>query len=200
MLVETTIDLYQKELQKTKFTLNDVWRLLNVAGEIFRKDRHLWTVNRFFSEGTPRYSTETSSIGIILSRTSRAARFDSKMIESIDELKTCLTPELCERLDNPKPLDRHLLAVAIQLSVCRHGKSYSYFYNTKNSCGFGNCAPNIQYVRYHYDRIEQGVWGKTFERTHSFRTLQEVYNHYEFMPFFDMHEVTPQAHLVQWRS
>ena len=202
MLVETTIDSYGRALKGTSFTLDDVWRVLFVAGEPFRKDRCLWVVNRFVAASRSPYdnATEGVGIGVVLSRVSRAARFGEEAVFSMDKLRTWLPEELRTRLDNPKPVDRHLLAVAIQLSVCRYGKGYSYFYNSRDSCGYGNHTPNVRHVRYNYDYIIQGVWGKSYEREHRFRSLQEVYNHYGRLPYFSIYDAQTTTQLVSWNS
>jgi hypothetical protein len=181
MLVEKTIGAYAQTLKDTKFTLEDVWRVLFVAGIPFRKDRCLWVVNRLVGARFS-YSVPAGGPGIVLSRVSREARFEKTTVFSIDELKTWIPEELRNALDNPKPLDRHLLAVAIQLSLLREGKNYAL-----HGGQYGTYSPSIRHVRYEYDRILQGVWGKTFEREHRFHSLNEVYNHYGRLPYFNIH-------------
>jgi hypothetical protein len=181
MLVEKTIDTYAQTLKDTKFTLEDVWRVLFVAGIPFKKDRCLWVVNRLVRARFS-YSVPAGGPGIVLSRVSREARFEEETVFSVDALKTWLPEELRNALDNPKPLDRHLLAVAIQLSLLREGKNYAL-----HGGQYGTYSPNIRHVRYEYDQILQGVWGKTFEREHRFHSLNEVYNHYDRLPYFNIH-------------
>lgn len=183
-IVETTIQGMEPKLKESGFDLEMFWRVSLIAGHTFKRGRQQWMVSRMRHTALgqpPNIPADRMMIDLV--RTARTERGTTQGIMSFDEIYQTLEDVAKERLDRLKDIDRRELALMMQLSVPNAGKGYMCYHD-----GYVYYQPKIAYARLQHNwRAELGIWGRTFERTVSFNTVDgfaRMVDYFGDLPFF----------------
>jgi hypothetical protein len=173
-LIETTYQSIAVQLKHKIYDLDTLWRIGLIAGHRFKQERQEWMVSRAQFGGTADF--------IKLVRTAKRKRGEIRTIESFDEIYPTLPDTLKQRLETHKKIDRRSLAIAIQASHARHACGY---YCSRVGVYY---TPKISFIRIEPEHsVILGVWGRTFERTHSFSIttgFDHLLSYFKTLPAF----------------
>ena len=199
-LVNYTLECARRHLHesKTSLTLNQIWAIAHVCGIPFaHKDDRTGRIAEFvvqrvggaYSGGT---GPREEHPAIFVSRTARDVRRELPALQflSLNQLKKFLPDVIRQKLEAIPPMataeDRRRLALWLHLSVTSHGKSYSFYFESKHSGGFSWAQPKVGTVQLHLGHVTVRLWLAKFERDHDFSTFQKVLDHHERLPYFDI--------------
>jgi len=187
-LVSYTLDLAEKRLEGSGFTLEDMWRVAHITGIPFKKQDsnskrpRLWMVKNI-------HDGYKDSLSVQVRRGSRWAADEPQFFNTAEDLYAYLTPELQELWNKTPELNRDDLALWLQLAVTQFGKSYTFQFSSANSCGFMECTPTLASVTLytHYARrVRTELWVNGEVRHHEFGDFEDIYTHFERLPLFSL--------------
>ena len=196
-LIDYTLESVRHRLLETKstFTLPQLWTIANICGERFsQKDERTGRIAEFVVQRvgeSPGNGTSPWRPCVFVSRTARDARRELPALQffSLKSLRRFLPDVLQQRLDQVPTLvkeNHKQLALWLQLAVTSHGKSYTFLFSTKDSCGYSWAQPRVGTVQMHFSGVTVELWLAKFERDHSFSSFQKVLDHHERLPYFDI--------------
>jgi hypothetical protein len=205
-LVDYTLERFERTLEGTPWDLESMWKVACVCGVFFKKKsehtgrQRQWVLQRIYQ----RYGSQTeNSIAIVASRTSRDARGPEQYATSPQAVRNFLSKELQAQWDDTPPMNRERFALWLHLAITSTGRSYSYVFNGKDGCGFGSTSPAVGWVSldtrgYGYGGATRCLWLSREERTRTFTSFKEIFDHYEDLLLFGIakkeDEVSPSLH------
>lgn len=174
-------------LDTSSFSLEDVWRVAQLAGIPFKKkneetgrDRQ-WVISQILET----YDSSPSSKIKIKVRHNAIKNYSIEGFGTLQALLEFLPPDMQLRWDKANPsFEEHKesFVMWLNLSVLTCGKSYTFWFNSQKTSGIGNCTPSIHSVHWSPAEIKLVVQTTKRKQTHCFSNFADIRGYLNRIP------------------
>jgi len=177
--LEHTLARVRDCLTTSSFSLEDVWRVAQLAGTPFKKkneetgrDRE-WVISQIFET----YDTSPSREIKVKVRHNAIKNYSIEGFGTPQALLEFLPPDMQQKWHEANPSFeeyKESFVIWLNLSILPYGKSYRFYFSSQKSSGIGSCTPSIHSVHWSPTEIKLVVQTIKRKQTHCFYNFDDV--------------------------